>query len=243
MDQDPQNNPFSDTPPTPPEQAPADPTPVSVNGAPLETPVQPIPTPQAIQPQPVAQSTPASSEDPGKTLGIIGIVLDIIGFSLIGLILGIISRKKSKAAGHPATLGTIAMVLGIVFIVIGVVVGGVIALLTITAGQGLQERASQAAAEENAAIVVEKAEIYPTFSGNNSLSYPSTIADFEKNPESSLKNNPDLTARVTDTTPTDTSTVEYKRCSDGAAQVSYYDPISHHVVIKALGSASSTVAC
>ena len=57
-------------------------------------------------------------EDPGRTLGILGIIFAFI-FTILGLILGIISRSKSKKAGHSGTLGTVAIVLNIIFMILG----------------------------------------------------------------------------------------------------------------------------
>lgn len=83
---------------------------------------QPV-KPAAQQPygQP-AYGTPygAPAEDPGKTLGIIGLVLCFV-FALAGLIVSIIAKKKSEAAGFtdntPAKVGVI---LGWIFTILGV---------------------------------------------------------------------------------------------------------------------------
>jgi hypothetical protein len=56
--------------------------------------------------------------DPGETLGIISIFLDVIGFSLIGIVLGVISRNKSRAAGFDGVTGKIGLILGIVFTIL-----------------------------------------------------------------------------------------------------------------------------
>lgn len=63
-------------------------------------------------------------ENPGQTLGIIGLVLNFIGISIGGIILGIMSRNKSKAVNMSTTLGTVSLVWGIiatVFAVIGII--------------------------------------------------------------------------------------------------------------------------
>lgn len=121
-----------------PTAEPANTSPVSP-GAPVESPelaAAPMqPTDTLAQP-----ATPPAGDNPGKTLGIVSIVLDFIGFALIGLILGIISRKKSKQAGQSATLGTVGMALGIVFTIIGL---GFFLLIILTAIPNLQEKARQ----------------------------------------------------------------------------------------------------
>lgn len=65
---------------------------------------------------------PAPASD-GKTLGIVGLVLAFV-FSLAGLIVSIIARNQSKAAGvpnGPATAGIIISIIGLVVWVIIVI--------------------------------------------------------------------------------------------------------------------------
>lgn len=72
---------------------------------------------------------PAPVSD-GKTLGIVGLVLAFL-FSLAGLIVSIIARNQSKAAGvpnGPATAGIIISIIGLVFGVIAIIAN--IALLS-----------------------------------------------------------------------------------------------------------------
>ena len=71
-------------------------------------------------PVPASAAPPASD---GKTLGIVGLVLAFL-FSLAGLIVSIIARKQSKAAGvsnGPATAGIIISIIGLVLTVIWVI--------------------------------------------------------------------------------------------------------------------------
>ena len=72
--------------------------------------------------QPYAQPGYAY-ENPGQNLGIIGIVLNVLGIGIGGLILGILSRNKSREAGMPTTIGTVSLVWGIIEVVIGFIVG------------------------------------------------------------------------------------------------------------------------
>ena len=81
-------------------------------------------------------------EDPGKTLGIVALILGILGLvtsivcccllcgigtllgiplSIAGLILGILAMKKSKEVGLQNTIGMVGMIISIVGLVIGVV--------------------------------------------------------------------------------------------------------------------------
>ena len=78
----------------------------------------------AEAPAPVQQvQAPAatSTENPGQLFGILSIVADFIGLAVVGIVLGVLSRNKSKAANQATTLGTVGMVLGIVFTVLGLI--------------------------------------------------------------------------------------------------------------------------
>lgn len=66
----------------------------------------------------------AASASDGKTLGIVGLVLAFL-FSLAGLIVSIIARNQSKAAGvpnGPATAGIVISIIGLVLTVIWIIV-------------------------------------------------------------------------------------------------------------------------
>ncbi|PWB97927.1 hypothetical protein [Homoserinimonas hongtaonis] len=52
-------------------------------------------------------------KDPGKVLGIVGIVLSL-ALGLIGVALGIVSYKKSRAVGFAGTLGTVSIIVGVI---------------------------------------------------------------------------------------------------------------------------------
>lgn len=88
-------------------------------------------------------TTPAPAPAPGaapvpdgKTLGIVGLVLAFV-FSLAGLIVSIIARNQSKAAGvenTPATIGIIVSIIGLVIGVIWVIVAIIGAVTLGTAG-------------------------------------------------------------------------------------------------------------
>jgi preprotein translocase subunit SecG len=75
-----------------------------------------VPPPAA--PTPAYAAAPAAV--PGKTLGIVGLVLDFI-FPLLGLILSIVAQSQSKAAGVPNTPAKVGVILGIVFIALGII--------------------------------------------------------------------------------------------------------------------------
>jgi hypothetical protein len=68
-------------------------------------------------------TTPAPAPAPasdGKTLGIVGLVLAFLA-PLIGLIVSIIARNQSKAAGVENTPAKVGLILSIVFLVLYVI--------------------------------------------------------------------------------------------------------------------------
>lgn len=76
----------------------------------------------------VVESVPAV--DPGKGLGIASMVMGIVGFTccnpfglvgLIGLILGIVANKKSKAAGFKNTFATVGIIICAITIALGLI--------------------------------------------------------------------------------------------------------------------------
>ena len=86
----------------------------------------------------------APAVNPGKGLGIAGMVLGIVAVVLlclwyvaipcavVGLVLSIIGKGKSKAAGAPTGMATAGMVLSIIALVLDVIVG--LLLWTFSAG-------------------------------------------------------------------------------------------------------------
>ena len=82
------------------------------------------PGPAVPAPQIYAQPT----ADPGKDLGIAGIVLAFFA-PLIGLILSIVSKSRSKRAGQPGGLGLTGIILNSIMMVIGTVVAIMISIV------------------------------------------------------------------------------------------------------------------
>jgi len=67
--------------------------------------------------------TPAAGVDyPGKTLGIVGLILAIF-FNLIGLIISAVALSQSKAAGYKNTPAKAGVIVGAVLLGIGIIVG------------------------------------------------------------------------------------------------------------------------
>ena len=61
----------------------------------------------------------AVAENPGKTLGIVALIASFF-VSILGLILGIIALNQSKKAGYSNGPAKAAIILSIVFMVLGV---------------------------------------------------------------------------------------------------------------------------
>ena len=68
---------------------------------------------------PAYASTPAAPVNPGKTMGIIALVLSILPFQLIGIILGFVALSQSKKAGQKNGFALAAIIIGFVFMLIG----------------------------------------------------------------------------------------------------------------------------
>lgn len=124
MDKDPQNLSKNSTPP--PFRPPATPQPATATTSSLP------------KKQLVARPT---GNDPGVVLGVIGLVLAFF-LSPVGLVLSIIARTRSIKAGFTGTLGTVGIVLNIIFMALAVLIIGII-IMAIVAFQGIQERAEE----------------------------------------------------------------------------------------------------
>lgn len=83
---------------------------------------QPGPPAPYGQPDPSYGQQPygAPREDPGKTLGIVGLVLCFV-VPLAGLIVSIIGKKKSRVAGFTNTPAKVGVILGWIFTIVGLV--------------------------------------------------------------------------------------------------------------------------
>ena len=100
------------------------------------------PTPDPVAPQPVVPpvatppqyATPGpTAVVPGRTLGIVALVLSFLGgLAIVGIILGFVARAQSKAAGVKNTPATAAIIVG--FIVIALfIIGIILVAVTLTA--------------------------------------------------------------------------------------------------------------
>lgn len=90
--------------------------------------VQPAVSPEGSQadpaaPQPFVPSNTAPlivHTDNGHALGIVAFVLDFVGFAFVGLILGLVASSQAKKAGVKNGLAKAAVILGIIFTILGI---------------------------------------------------------------------------------------------------------------------------
>ena len=61
------------------------------------------------------------AQDPGRTMGIVGLILAIF-CSLVGLIVSIIAFNKSKQAGFKNNIALAGIIVGAVLFVVGIIV-------------------------------------------------------------------------------------------------------------------------
>jgi len=102
------------------------------DATPTPDPVAPQPvTPQAATPPQYAAQPAPGAVIPGKTLGIVALVLSFLGgLSVVGIILGFVARSQSKAAGYPNGPAKAAIIVG--FIVLALFVIAMIILAVVT---------------------------------------------------------------------------------------------------------------
>ncbi len=92
---------------------------------PTPTPTPQTPAPQAVPSAPVQQAPVAPVQSaPTDVMGIISIILFFVGFSPIGLILGLVGMSSAKKNNRPTTLskiGTIINAIGIALILLFII--------------------------------------------------------------------------------------------------------------------------
>lgn len=114
--------------------------------APSPTPSTSMPEPPTSpQPSPMQGGTnnlPHTNEDPGHTMGIVGLILTFVA-PLIGFIVSLIARSKSKKAGHNNTPALIGIIASIMFMILGILS---ITLIILLGAKGVQTATQDAEA-------------------------------------------------------------------------------------------------
>ncbi|MDQ5932593.1 MAG: hypothetical protein QG649_678 [Patescibacteria group bacterium] len=205
--------------------------------------------PAAYAPAPVAPAgVGAPAEDPGKTMGIVGIIL-VFFFAPAAIVLGMLSRNKSKAAGHSTTLGTVSLIGGIVMTVLGII-STIAFFALVSAGLNSISTSGSISTEndttvvggtdtslsldEKAKKVKELAEAYKTKAGD----YPQSKSEFSKYPESTIPTDVMVFSAIRSST-----AVTYSYCGPNSAQVSYLGDSKEDIRILPVGTASATEPC
>jgi len=94
-----------------------------------EVPAQaPAPAPLEQAPAPATQPMAAPvGVDPGHGLGIASLIVSLLGAGLVGLILGVIARNKSKAVGIKNGLALAGIIIGILNMIVVTLVVALVA--------------------------------------------------------------------------------------------------------------------
>lgn len=192
------------------------------------------PTPPVAAPAPTNLAPTPAAEDPGKVLGIVGLVFTFIGLSLVGLILSIVARSKSKKAGFHNTVALVGIIINAIFVGLAVLLIPLYFAIATVSYNGISERANSSAAQSAAASVAKEAEYYAYNTGEYPL-YSGDIAD-------QLPSVTFSTEFIT-TAPEDPYTVELQACSDGGNKVGYWDYDYNSIAYLYTGESSATSAC
>lgn len=81
-------------------------------------------SPQRPAPPPGGTSSPHLPPDPGRVLGIVGLVTAFTCFGVVGLVISIVAWRRSRRAGYGSTVALLGIVAGAVLTVCWLVVGG-----------------------------------------------------------------------------------------------------------------------
>lgn len=77
-----------------------------------------------VTPPPASSYAAPSATVPGRTMGIISLVLSIVGLHLVGIILGFVALSQSKKAGQSNGFALAGIIVGFVLMVLTFVVVG-----------------------------------------------------------------------------------------------------------------------
>ena len=131
-----------------------------------------VPKPLHINERATSERIDKSGDDPGKVLGIIGLIVAFTGINILGLILSIIGNNKSKEAGYKNSIAIVGIWLNSIFMVFVSI--GLLASITIVSYTGVTQKAKTAQASSYASSVESVAEVYMAETEN----YPDEISDF-----------------------------------------------------------------
>lgn len=105
---------------------------------------------------PNAASTPAAN--PGKTMGIVGLVLGIVGFvvaflaPIAGIIVSIIGLNRSRAAGQKNGLAVAGIIVSVIALIVNIIAVVVLVSLAATFGTTAAEILQQCEADPTGTV-------------------------------------------------------------------------------------------
>lgn len=85
--------------------------------------------PPPAPPAPAYNGAAAAPVNPGKTMGIVSLILSIIGIHLIGVILGFVGLSQSKKAGQKNGFALAGVIIGFIGLILGLIL-----IITFAAG-------------------------------------------------------------------------------------------------------------
>lgn len=74
--------------------------------------------------------SPAPPSIPGKTLGIVAVIVTFVASSVVGLILGYVARNQSREVGYENTPAKVAIIAGWILTALGLIAGIIVVILT-----------------------------------------------------------------------------------------------------------------
>jgi hypothetical protein len=80
----------------------------------------------------MSQQAAPGVDFPGKTLGVVGLIVAIF-FNLIGLIISAIALNQSKKAGYKNTPALVGVIIGAVLLAIGIIIAIIVGIATAAA--------------------------------------------------------------------------------------------------------------
>ena len=138
-----------------------------------QTPSYQPPTPNIEQGNAAPVST-TPTDDPGKTLGIVGFILVFIGIAIVGLPLSIIGYRKSKKAGFENNLAIAGIVLNSIAIFLSLALLTFVITETFISYNSVRSNANTAQISSNSNSIQDIAELFARKTGN----YPKQVSDF-----------------------------------------------------------------
>lgn len=215
------------------------------SNTPPTPPVAPQPPASDAYGQPAPQAAaPYQQNDPGQGLAIAGVVSAFF-MPLVGLILSIVAKNRSKAVGIHNSLAKAGVILNSVLLALQVIIAvGILIAIIMSATAGIQGRANTQASVNNASAIAGKAHAYEAVKG----SHPTSLADFEsiEGADSDSASLELYKAYISDSPITAADTpgkVAIYTCGQEGIAIEYWDGQKESTAVRYTGSASALSTC